>query len=101
MLLLAIIGALSGSVDHQHNDQGDDGGGGYTCSSTGELDQEDWDNYFKHKDRSGVLTGYGDDIIELSEEKDRKSTRLNSSHVSISYAVFCSKKKSMLSRRRK
>src|SRR5699024_11235568 len=25
-------------------------------------------------------------------EKDRKSTRLNSSHVSISYAVFCLKK---------
>src|SRR5690625_7009012 len=25
--------------------------------------------------------------------KDRKSTRLNSSHVAISYAVFCSKKK--------
>src|SRR5207249_9744958 len=27
------------------------------------------------------------------EEGDRKSTRLNSSHVSISYAVFCLKKK--------
>src|SRR5438128_4746273 len=27
------------------------------------------------------------------EEGDRKSTRLNSSHGSISYAVFCSKKK--------
>src|SRR5207249_8128500 len=27
------------------------------------------------------------------EERDRKSTRLNSSHVSISYAVFCLKKK--------
>src|SRR5699024_11318937 len=27
---------------------------------------------------------------------DRKSTRLNSSHVSISYAVFCLKKKSYL-----
>src|SRR5699024_12000916 len=27
------------------------------------------------------------------EERDRKSTRLNSSHVSISYAVFCWKKK--------
>src|SRR5699024_12800878 len=27
------------------------------------------------------------------EELDRKSTRLNSSHVSISYAVFCLKKK--------
>src|SRR5699024_11539346 len=31
--------------------------------------------------------------ILISEEKDRKSTRLNSSHVSISYAVFCLKKK--------
>src|SRR5437870_1400603 len=29
------------------------------------------------------------------EEQDRKSTRLNSSHVAISYAVFCLKKKSM------
>src|SRR5699024_12372862 len=28
---------------------------------------------------------------------DRKSTRLNSSHVSISYAVFCLKKKKILS----
>src|SRR5207249_12043573 len=27
------------------------------------------------------------------ERQDRKSTRLNSSHVSISYAVFCLKKK--------
>src|SRR5207249_12005822 len=29
----------------------------------------------------------------LDQSRDRKSTRLNSSHVSISYAVFCSKKK--------
>src|SRR5690606_40056821 len=28
-----------------------------------------------------------------TDEKDRKSTRLNSSHVKISYAVFCLKKK--------
>src|SRR5690625_5382229 len=28
-----------------------------------------------------------------SKAKDRKSTRLNSSHVAISYAVFCLKKK--------
>src|SRR5690606_41993796 len=28
-------------------------------------------------------------------EKDRKSTRLNSSHVKISYAVFCLKKKTI------
>src|SRR5439155_24267913 len=30
--------------------------------------------------------------------RDRKSTRLNSSHVAISYAVFCLKKKSRLCR---
>src|SRR5437868_10811786 len=29
----------------------------------------------------------------IAEKRDRKSTRLNSSHVSISYAVFCLKKK--------
>src|SRR5207249_8632443 len=29
----------------------------------------------------------------LPDHQDRKSTRLNSSHVSISYAVFCLKKK--------
>src|SRR5690606_40379836 len=29
----------------------------------------------------------------ILERKDRKSTRLNSSHVKISYAVFCLKKK--------
>src|SRR5690349_24084158 len=29
----------------------------------------------------------------LPAKKDRKSTRLNSSHVEISYAVFCLKKK--------
>src|SRR2546426_1542994 len=36
----------------------------------------------------------GDDqrLLEL-DERDRKSTRLNSSHLVISYAVFCLKKK--------
>src|SRR5690625_7017072 len=31
-------------------------------------------------------------IYALEGEKDRKSTRLNSSHVATSYAVFCLKK---------
>src|SRR3712207_9324407 len=39
----------------------------------------------------------GDDDLVLAPgeaaELDRKSTRLNSSHVNISYAVFCLKKK--------
>src|SRR5690625_1625071 len=30
--------------------------------------------------------------VDLAERLDRKSTRLNSSHVAISYAVFCLKK---------
>src|SRR6266700_5555519 len=34
----------------------------------------------------------------LAGNKDRKSTRLNSSHVKISYAVFCLKKKQNKSR---
>src|SRR5690554_7412421 len=33
------------------------------------------------------------DDIHTDFEQDRKSTRLNSSHVRISYAVFCLKKK--------
>src|SRR5207245_2087158 len=40
-----------------------------------------------------VLTHLREGMKELDEYKDRKSTRLNSSHGSISYAVFCLKKK--------
>src|SRR3712207_8847637 len=32
----------------------------------------------------------------LGQRQDRKSTRLNSSHANISYAVFCLKKKNIL-----
>src|SRR5690606_41564581 len=32
-------------------------------------------------------------LLEWFKNEDRKSTRLNSSHVKISYAVFCLKKK--------
>src|SRR5690554_7989572 len=38
--------------------------------------------------------GYSCQVIRVAE--DRKSTRLNSSHVRISYAVFCLKKKRLL-----
>src|SRR3712207_7970489 len=36
---------------------------------------------------------------ELGRERDRKSTRLNSSHANISYAVLCLKKKKRLTMR--
>src|SRR2546430_4108382 len=38
------------------------------------------------------------DVREDRDERDRKSTRLNSSHSQISYAVFCLKKKKSKSR---
>src|SRR3712207_8026946 len=34
---------------------------------------------------------------QLADDQDRKSTRLNSSHANISYAVFCLKKKNTTS----
>src|SRR5258708_23216877 len=37
-------------------------------------------------------------VVRVDLEKDRKSTRLNSSHQIISYAVFCLKKKKLHTR---
>src|SRR5690349_24001204 len=45
---------------------------------------------FDHIKNLPVLVIHGD------KDEDRKSTRLNSSHVEISYAVFCLKKKKKL-----
>src|SRR2546430_3601653 len=56
-------------------------------------------------DRERVLTGRNrrDDVLQVrvdsdhrAADGDRKSTRLNSSHSQISYAVFCLKKKKNL-----
>src|SRR2546421_7038208 len=43
--------------------------------------------------RLSVADRFADDWIENQAVEDRKSTRLNSSHDQISYAVFCLKKK--------
>src|SRR5699024_12228150 len=40
-----------------------------------------------------VEYGFAKRLLNTKRSLDRKSTRLNSSHVSISYAVFCLKKK--------
>src|SRR3712207_6891972 len=59
----------------------------------------------QHSNRETALKMLKSKLIELKEEAhkekiedltgelDRKSTRLNSSHANISYAVFCLKKK--------
>src|SRR5437660_4223074 len=67
------------------------------------LDSQDRDIVRMHTDLNDFLfreTKAGkrvvlfiDEAQNLSDSVDRKSTRLNSSHVAISYAVFCLKKK--------
>src|SRR5690348_17772712 len=62
-----------------------------------------WDHYAPdpesrlHPDaaplRSASFADLPPAVILTAEHEDRKSTRLNSSHPSISYAVFCLKKK--------
>src|SRR3712207_8559881 len=55
---------------------------------------------FDEQRGSGAGPGRVDDALDGGElalaldERDRKSTRLNSSHANISYAVFCLRKKS-------
>src|SRR5690606_42077347 len=50
------------------------------------------------KNLESQLPLLADTIREKRARADRKSTRLNSSHVKISYAVFCLKKKNRYSR---
>src|SRR5438045_9285151 len=47
-----------------------------------------------------LIVVYADQRDER-QEVDRKSTRLNSSHLGISYAVFCLKKKKKIKERQK
>src|SRR5258708_8458873 len=65
--------------------------------SLGEAFAIHWDNPF-----ADFSSGFRDQLLEprpkiknsrRSDDGDRKSTRLNSSHQIISYAVFCLKKK--------
>src|SRR5262245_64293139 len=55
-----------------------------------------------HQDGAVHLRRAGDhvlDVVGVARAIDRKSTRLNSSHLGISYAVFCLKKKKKTTRR--
>src|SRR5690242_21036273 len=59
---------------------------------------EDGDSEFGDliEDSEAVVPADAVSFTLLQEQLDRKSTRLNSSHMSISYAVFCLKKKKPL-----
>src|SRR5699024_12605442 len=51
------------------------------------------DGATRHEEAVTVVTTLEQPQVAVLERRDRKSTRLNSSHVSNSYAVFCLKKK--------
>src|SRR5690554_7360611 len=63
---------------------------GSTLCKAAELIQESGAKSVRAMITHPVLSG---EAINKIENSDRKSTRLNSSHVRISYAVFCLKKK--------
>src|SRR3712207_7284167 len=55
-----------------------------------------WSAYHHVLEHALALLGQGRCLTQLGHpdaQRDRKSTRLNSSHANISYAVFCLKKK--------
>src|SRR3712207_8766287 len=61
------------------------------AADEGEIDAGVMYHYYFYRDRAE--NGLKSDDAELHFFRDRKSTRLNSSHANISYAVFCLKKK--------
>src|SRR5205814_4471482 len=50
----------------------------------------------QHPDLHPSYRRTGGRSLQIQFGQDRKSTRLNSSHLGISYAVFCLKKKSLI-----
>src|SRR5439155_14989884 len=81
----------------------DDAAGGGTCGrrsggdGRGEGDRLTEDRGVLRRGNGGRAAGFVDGLgqgargagVEIAVGGDRKSTRLNSSHVAISYAVFC------------
>src|SRR5687768_17755843 len=65
--------------------------------AVGNVEQRERDRRQRHEDdaaeRDHDLVAPGDQPPRCQNPEDRKSTRLNSSHGYISYAVFCLKKK--------
>src|SRR5207253_9135822 len=59
------------------------------------TDGEDNHSHYSRGDIREVVRESDAQIYVLDLGRDRKSTRLNSSHVAISYAVFCLKKKTI------
>src|SRR2546426_6511061 len=72
----------------------------YTTLFRSETDEHRSDHRLDHPRRTGPGVGPprghpAAQQMDGAAQQDRKSTRLNSSHLVISYAVFCLKKKKM------
>src|ERR1035441_10907272 len=69
--------------------------GGRTRQGTAREDpyQSSWSVFVGRQGADQSALGAGGLRAQFSTRGDRKSTRLNSSHLGISYAVFCLKKK--------
>src|SRR3712207_8843659 len=66
----------------------------YRCTRNAPLDALDPDQYKRVKEFFAQFEAVGEhpgiyQSFDTPESLDRKSTRLNSSHANISYAVFC------------
>src|SRR5947209_11356904 len=94
--------AISAQIRALEEDVGakllDRSGGKVSITQSGKLFQKYAEETLEA--RKSVLTAIAEtervprgEIIVGANEGDRKSTRLNSSHANISYAVFCLKKK--------
>src|SRR3712207_7682287 len=73
----------------------------YTTLFRSYMERAGWKACTTKQDADYLLRGHGRPLRwipgdrHLRSKADRKSTRLNSSHANISYAVFCLKKKKM------
>src|SRR5690606_39864879 len=89
---LSLHDALPICDDKPEGERGDcrnaeDGGKGRSRAAEGDLQHGDIGK--RRRDRDELE----EEEAVMADMGDRKSTRLNSSHVKISYAVFCLKKK--------
>src|SRR5882757_10916942 len=82
------------TVDHVGRWVRDQGLVGFALLDQGQLHEGSFRDYKKYQLVQFAINGDGRIIYTGAvPRKDRKSTRLNSSHANISYAVFCLKKK--------
>src|SRR3712207_7151972 len=75
--------------EHRPAEEAEDRGGGHQQPLPESREREQQ----REEDEHQVDDGHGGYPRTVIVPTDRKSTRLNSSHANISYAVFCLKKK--------